>query len=52
VYESSSRSGISALGYSLANELGITLIGRATGQHYLVYTHPQRLLRGDSSASF
>lgn len=46
-----SRSGISAMGYSLANELGITLIGRATGQHYLVYTHPQRLLRGDSSAS-
>ncbi len=41
-----SRSGISAMGYTLAKELGVTLIGRATGQHYLVYTHPQRLLKG------
>ncbi len=38
-----SRSGISAMGYELAQRLDLTLIGRATGSHYLVYTHPERI---------
>ncbi|BBD78128.1 formate dehydrogenase accessory sulfurtransferase FdhD [Hydrogenophilus thermoluteolus] len=40
-----SRSGISAMGYNVAQRLGMTLIGRATGQHYLIYTHPERVVR-------
>ncbi|WP_217125368.1 formate dehydrogenase accessory sulfurtransferase FdhD [Hydrogenophilus thiooxidans] len=40
-----SRSGISAMGYHVAQRLGMTLIGRATGQHYLIYTHPERVAR-------
>ncbi|GAB6049989.1 formate dehydrogenase accessory sulfurtransferase FdhD [Hydrogenophilus islandicus] len=39
-----SRSGISAMGYNVAQRLGMTLIGRATGQHYLIYTHPERVV--------
>jgi FdhD protein len=38
-----SRSGITAMGFELAQELGICLIGRCQGKHFLVYTHPERV---------
>ena len=38
-----SRSGITAMGYELAQELGICLIGRCQGKHFLVYSHPERV---------
>jgi FdhD protein len=33
-----SRSGVTQMGLELAQELGVTMIARAKGQHFLVYT--------------
>jgi FdhD protein len=33
-----SRSGLTQMGYEIAQDVGITMIGRATGRHYLLYT--------------
>lgn len=38
-----SRSGITQMGYELGLQLGITLIGRAKGRHFLIFTHPERI---------
>ncbi len=41
-----SRSGLTKMGYEVAAKVGITMIGRAVGKHYLLFTGPQRLVRG------
>lgn len=37
-----SRSGITQMGYQVAQQVGITLIGRAKGAHYLLFTGEHR----------
>ncbi len=39
-----SRSGITQMGYELAQRLGLCAIGRATNKHFLCYSSPERLL--------
>jgi FdhD protein len=38
-----SRSGLTGMGYDIAKRLGITMIGRCQGRHYLVFTGGERL---------
>jgi len=38
-----SRSGITQMGYDLAERLGLCTLGRATNKHFLVYTAAQRV---------
>ena len=40
-----SRSGLTQMGYEVANRVGITMIGRATGKHYLLFTGIARFMR-------
>ena len=40
-----SRSGLTQMGHDIAQRVGITMIGRATGRHYLLFTGAQRFLR-------
>lgn len=40
-----SRSGLTQMGYELARRLGITMIGRAQGKHYLLFTGEERFSR-------
>lgn len=37
-----SRSGLTGMGYSIALKIGLTMIGRAQGKHYLLFTGQQR----------
>jgi len=37
-----SRSGLTQMGHAIAGKIGITMIGRATGRHYLLFTGKQR----------
>ena len=37
-----SRSGLTQMGYEIAQKVGLTMIGRATGRHYLVFTGAER----------
>lgn len=37
-----SRSGLTQMGYEIAKKLGITMIGRCQGKHYLLYTGQHR----------
>ncbi len=37
-----SRSGLTRMGYDIARRLGLTMIGRCQGRHYLVFTGAQR----------
>ena len=37
-----SRSGLTQMGYEIAKKVGITMIGRATGKHYLLFTGEDR----------
>jgi len=54
-----SRSGVTQMGLELAGELGVTMIARAKGQHFLVYTgreqvvfdHPPARLPGTAPGS-
>ena len=51
-----SRSGITQMGYGVAQSVGLCAIGRATNKRFLCYTHPERLqlqpgLAGISSGS-
>ena len=39
-----SRSGITQMGFEIAQRLGLCTIGRATGKHFLCYTAPGRLV--------
>jgi FdhD protein len=40
-----SRSGLTQMGYEIARRVGITMIGRATGRHYLLFTGAERFVR-------
>jgi FdhD protein len=40
-----SRSGLTNMGHQIAERVGLTMIGRASGRHYLAFTGKQRLLR-------
>ncbi len=37
-----SRSGLTAMGYRIAQKVGITLVGRAQGRHFLIFTGHER----------
>ncbi len=39
-----SRSGVTQMGYELAQRLGLTLIGRAKGRHFLVFNGKEQLV--------
>ena len=40
-----SRSGLTQMGHSIAKKVGITMLGRASGRHYLAFTGQERLVR-------
>jgi len=40
-----SRSGLTQMGYDIARRVGITMIGRSQGRHYLLYTGGHRFSR-------
>ena len=40
-----SRSGLTQMGHAIAGKVGITMLGRASGRHYLAFTGKERLLR-------
>jgi FdhD protein len=37
-----SRSGLTQMGYEIARQVGMTMIGRATGKHFLLFTGSER----------
>jgi FdhD protein len=39
-----SRSGLTGLGHEIAQRVGITLVGRCQGRHYLVFTGADRVI--------
>ena len=39
-----SRSGVTQMGYEVATRVGITLLGRCTGRHFLLYTGKERFV--------
>jgi FdhD protein len=43
-----SRSGLTQMGYEIAQTVGITMIGRAVGKHFLLFTGEERLVRKPS----
>jgi FdhD protein len=40
-----SRSGLTQMGHAIAKKVGITMLGRASGRHYLAFTGKERLVR-------
>jgi len=40
-----SRSGLTQMGYEIANKVGITMLGRVTGKHYLLFAGKQRFVK-------
>jgi len=40
-----SRSGLTQMGYDIAKKVGLTMLGRASGKHYLAFTGQHRLIR-------
>jgi FdhD protein len=40
-----SRSGLTHMGHEIAKKVGITMLGRASGRHYLAFTGRERLVR-------
>ena len=40
-----SRSGLTRMGYEVAQKVGITMIGRAVNKHYLLFTGQERFLK-------
>src|SRR5947209_7054870 len=40
-----SRSGLTQMGHSIAQKTGLTMLGRASGRHYLAFTGKERLVR-------
>jgi len=40
-----SRSGLTQMGFEIANKVGITMLGRAVNKHYLLFTGKQRFTR-------
>ena len=45
-----SRSGLTGMGHDIAQRIGITMIGRCQGRHYLLFTGAQRFVRGPRPA--
>jgi len=45
-----SRSGLTHMGYEIASRIGITMIGRCQGRHYLLFTGAGRFLRSPATA--
>ena len=43
-----SRSGLTQMGYEVAKRVGLTMIGRATGKHYLLFTGHHRFRRAQA----
>jgi len=43
-----SRSGLTQMGHAIARKIGITMLGRATGKHYLLFTGKQRFVKSVS----
>jgi FdhD protein len=46
-----SRSGLTKMGHEVASQVGITMIGRAVGKHYLLFTGEHRLVRTPAKAA-
>jgi FdhD protein len=46
-----SRSGLTKMGHEVASKVGITMIGRAVGKHYLLFTGAHRLVKGSVQAA-
>jgi FdhD protein len=44
-----SRSGLTQMGYEVAKRVGLTMIGRATGRHYLLFTGHHRFHRAHAA---
>jgi FdhD protein len=42
-----SRSGLTRMGWEVANKIGLTMIGRAKGKHYLLFTGQERFAERD-----
>ena len=40
-----SRSGLTQMGYEIANKVGITMLGRAVNKHYLLFTGKHRFVK-------
>ena len=40
-----SRSGLTKMGHQIANQVGITMIGRAVNKHYLLFTGKKRFVK-------
>jgi len=40
-----SRSGLTKMGHDIAKRIGITMLGRASGRHYLLFTGGERIVR-------
>ncbi len=40
-----SRSGLTQMGYDIARDIGITMIGRSQGKHYLLFTGDERFVK-------
>ena len=45
-----SRSGLTEMGHRIAERVGITMIGRCQGKHFLLFTGRQRFVRRDPQA--
>ncbi|MCO5096738.1 MAG: formate dehydrogenase accessory sulfurtransferase FdhD [Rhodocyclaceae bacterium] len=46
-----SRSGLTQMGYDLARRVGMTMIGRSQGKHYLLFTGAERFRKSAASVS-
>lgn len=46
-----SRSGLTRMGFEIAKKVGLTMLGRASGRHYLAFSGRERLLRTAPQAS-
>jgi len=40
-----SRSGLTQMGHAIAKKVGITMVGRASGRHYLAFTGRERIVK-------
>src|SRR6202171_1890745 len=47
-----SRSGLTKMGHEVASQVGLTMIGRAVGKHYLLFTGANRLVKKPSSRPY
>jgi len=46
-----SRSGLTQMGYDIAKRVGMTMLGRCRGRHYLLFTGAERFVREAGSAT-